>query len=79
MELVLQVLQLANTLSPIGVIGLLVGLLYLVINQKKQVDTIESNHLHEVTDHLYKISETLQRTERNMEVNFAKILERLDR
>ncbi len=79
MDWLIQLFQTANALSPVGIIGLLIGLLYLNYVQKKKVDTIESNHLHEVSDHLYSISDTLQRMERNMETNFARILERLDR
>ena len=72
MDWLIQIFQIANTLSPIGIIGMLVGLLYLVQVQYKKVHAIETNHLHDLTD-------ILQRMERNMEVNFAKILERLDR
>ncbi len=72
MDVILQVLQFANTISPIGVIALLVGLLYLVLQQKQKVQTIGDNHLHEITDILYRM-------ERSMEANFARILERLDR
>lgn len=72
LDLLLPIFQIANTLTPLGIIGLLIGLLYLMLLQGRRVKRLSDNHLHDVL-------ETLQRIERTMESNFARILERLER
>ena len=63
MELLIQLLTTANSLSPLAVIGLLVTVILMLVKGHKKVEKIEGNDLHHIEGHLEQISETLQRIE----------------
>ena len=84
-DMVVHLFQAANSLSPLAIIALLVGLLYVVLYQHPQkmkataaaVDNIRTNDLHEVTDLLREIRiavTDLQQNATTSQAYFAEIL-----
>lgn len=84
MEYLITLFKLASTLSPLAVIALLVGLLYIALTQHKSArnhsveiqshfDTLRHNDLHTLTE----MAETLRRIEHAQTQNFATIIQRL--
>jgi hypothetical protein len=73
-----NLLQVLNSLSPLGVISLLAYIIYLQVKQQKssssQLANIADNHLHE----LPTILETLQRIEINQAAAFSTIIAKLN-
>lgn len=63
MELIIELLKTANSLSPIAVIGLLVTVVLMLVKSHKKVDKIEGNDLHHIDEHLKEIAGALQRIE----------------
>lgn len=59
METLATLVSTLNSLSPLGVIALLAVIIYLQVKGKQQVsgqvDTLATNHLHEVTESLQRI------------------------
>ena len=82
MESITGLLNLANSLSPLAVIALLAIVIFLLVKGKAevstQVTTISDNHLHDVSDQLTQIAETLQRLEVSISENFAYIKARIN-
>ena len=89
-EAAIAFLNAINTLSPLGVIGLLAMIVYMLVKAKaarildvsKMVQNIGDNHLHELpamASDLRKIVETLQRMETRMAEDFAHIKATVDR
>ena len=84
-ETLVSLFEAANMLSPIAIIGLLVGLLYVVLYKQKpqgaeleiraDIESLRQNDLHE----LVTIAETLQRVEVSQAENFSAILTELRR
>lgn len=85
MESIISLLATLNSLSPLAVIALLGLVLYVTIYKqpsRSDLDTIKSNHLHElpqIAKDLRRMSDTMQRMETNMSTSFAAILGRMDR
>ena len=82
MESIVGLLATANSLSPLAVIALLAVIIFLLVRGKQevssQVSTLSDNHLHDVTNQLAQISETLQRLEVSVSENFAYLKARLN-
>lgn len=64
METIVTILQLLGSLSPVGVIALLAVVIYLLVRGEtaadKKVELLTNNHLHEVTDALARMENTLK-------------------
>jgi hypothetical protein len=75
MDTLLSLLKLINTFTPAGIIVLLIGLVYLAFHQRKQVEQLSDNHLHEVLEVLHRIEVSLAR----LEANIMRILGHVDR
>ena len=86
MELIVTIFEAAGKLSPLAIIGLLVGLVYIALTQHKTMtiqsgeiqahfDTLRHNDLHT----LVEMSETLRRIEVSQAENFSAILTELRR
>ena len=86
MELIISLFEAANKLSPLAIIGLLVGLVYIALTQHRTAivqsgeiqshfDTLRHNDLHTLTE----MSETLRRLEVSQAENFSAILTELRR
>lgn len=75
----------ANTLTPLAIIGLLVGVLYMQVYKqptKQQVSTIANNHLHglpQIEENTRLMVESLRRIENTQSEKFATIISKLDR
>ena len=63
MEIIIELLKTASSLSPIAVIGLLVTAVLMLIKNQKNVKKIETNDLHHVEVALEQIGDVLQRIE----------------
>lgn len=63
MDSILALLDRANALSPLAIIGLLVVAVILLVRQNKKVDIIQGNDLHALLANLVQIGQTLQRIE----------------
>jgi len=63
MELLIQLLGILSSFSPIAVIALLGVVILLLVKNSNKVDVIKGNDLWHLEDHLQKISEVLQRIE----------------
>ena len=78
MEYVISLFEAASKLSPIAIIGLLVGLLYVVLSKhnqgQAQVEDLRTNDLHELGD----MAETLRRIEVQQTQAFATIIAKLN-
>ena len=74
MEYVISLFEASSKLSPIAIIGLLVGLLYVVLTKhnqgQAQVEDLRANDLHE----LREMAETLRRIEVSQAENFATVV-----
>lgn len=77
----MSLFALANSLSPLAIIGLLVAVVLMLVKGKEEVggkvDLIGTNHLHDVGDKLDTIAETLQRMEVTNSESFAWIRAKL--
>jgi len=73
MDLIIKLLQTANSLSPLAVIGLLVTAIIMLVKNQKKVSKIETNDLHHVELSLEQISEVLQRIEVSLSYIKARI------
>ncbi len=75
MEIIVELFKVANTLSPLAIIGLLVGLLYYVTAKHKEatkvIETIRGNDLHELPE----MAATLRRMEVSQEKHFAVLVQ----
>ncbi len=63
MNVIIELFQLANSLSPLAVIGLLVTVVLMLVKSQRKVEKIEGNDLYHIEASLREISETLQRLE----------------
>ena len=81
MDTLLSLFEAAERLSPLAIIGLLVGLLCLVLVKHRQghaqVEDMRSNDLHELHE-LHDMAETLRRIEVQQMSAFATILAKLN-
>ena len=78
----------ANTLTPLAIIALLVGLFYVLLwkmpqqlPSKAEVATIRDNHLHEMPEvaaNMRQAVETLRRMEVSQEKHFGIIISKLE-
>ena len=82
---VLELLQAANGMTPLGVIALLGTIIWMLVKGQKKVvgkmDVISNNHLHELPDlveNTRRTGDVLQRIEVKLGENFAVIHEKLD-
>lgn len=71
---IVALLQLLNSLSPLGIIALLGVIIFMLVKGRKQVGTIKDNDLHALPEILV----TLQRMEVSMGENFSWIKARLN-
>ena len=77
MDSLLQLLQILNAFTPLGVAALLGLALFVIIwknpfkPMQSAVTEIKDNHLHGVVDQLENINNTLQRIEVTMGVEFS--------
>lgn len=84
MDSLLQLLQILNAFTPLGVAALLGLALFVIIwkNPFKPVEMavteIKDNHLHGVVDQLERINETLQRMEVSLAKEFSTIQTKID-
>lgn len=84
METLVTFLSALNQLTPIGVIALLGLAIFFIVwkNPLKPTETavaeIRDNHLHEVSDSLKDISDTLRRIEVRMSEEFAYLRARVN-
>ena len=75
----------ASTLTPLAIIGLLIGVLYIQHFKqptKQQVSTIANNHLHglpQIEENTRLMVESLRRIENQQTEKFATIISKLDR
>lgn len=77
METIITLFQAANSLTPLAIIGLLVGILYILLWKqplKKDIEDIQDNDLHELPD----MAATLRRIEISQTQAFATIIARLN-
>ncbi len=63
MDILIKLLETANSLSPLAVIGLLVATILILVKNHQKVMKIENNDLHHLDLNLKEINETLQRIE----------------
>ena len=83
MDSLLQLLQILNAFTPLGVAALLGLALFVIIwknpfkPMQSAVTEIKDNHLHGVVDQLENINNTLQRIEVTMGVEFSYLKARL--
>lgn len=64
----------ANTLTPLALVGLVIGVLYIQIYKqpsKHELNIVKDNHLEHV-------AESLQRIELSLASNFATVISKLD-
>lgn len=75
----------ANTLTPLALVGLMIGVLYIQIYKqpsKQELSVVRDNHLHslpEVAENTWLMVEALRRIEVSQEKNFATVISKLDR
>ena len=74
MEILIQLLTVLNSMSPLGVIALLGVIIFLQVKNTKRVTKIETNDLHSLPDML----ETLQRIEVTLNKEFSYLRARLN-
>jgi hypothetical protein len=81
-----DIIQILSTLSPVGLAGMLAYIIYLLIKGRTaadaKVETIASNHLHELpelVDTSRKIIDVLQRIENRMVEDFTVIKAKLEK
>ena len=78
MDLGISLCDTAKTLSPLAIIGLLIGVIYMVLAQRQQVqshfDRLRENDLHE----LGEMTDTLRRIEVKLSEEFSFIRARLN-
>lgn len=85
METIIELLQMLNTLSPLAVIALLGIVIFMLVKGRTaadaKVETIASNHLHELpelVENSRKAVEVLQRIETRMAEDFGYIKAKLN-
>ena len=85
MDEILELLKTANSMTPLGVIGLLGTIIWMLVKTQKVVvskmDVISDNHLHELPDlveNSRRSVDVLQRIEVKLGENFAVINHKLD-
>jgi len=61
-ESFISLLQALNSLTPVGIIGLLITVILLMVHKKGPIQTIANNHLSHVQDSLEKIAENSEKT-----------------
>lgn len=77
MEFIVQLLQTANSLSPLAVIALLVVVIIMLVKRPSmdvEMQELRTNHLHELPE----IAEALRRIENSLATNFSYIRARLN-
>lgn len=74
----IELLNTLNALSPLGVIGLLAAIIYMLVTGRtasaRKMDTMKDNDLHELPE----IAATLRRLEISLTENFAYIKAKLN-
>ena len=85
MEALITFLTTLNSLSPLAVIGLLGTIIFLLVKGKtaadEKVETIASNHLHElptIAEDIRSMAETLRRIETRMAEEFSYLKAKLN-
>lgn len=56
-----EILEILSNFSPVATIALALVIILQLINQKKNVDNIKFNHLHELNDTLVRIEGKLEK------------------
>lgn len=74
MDTILELFTAANNLTPLAIIGLLVGVVLILVQSMKKVDVIRDNHLKHVDQKLGAMIEVLHR----IEVGIAKLSGKFD-
>lgn len=80
-----ELFTVANSLTPLAIIGLLVGVIYLQVYKqptKEQVSTIANNHLHGlpgIEENTKQMVDVLGRIERTQTEKFATIIAKLEK
>lgn len=78
--IIVQLFTAATSLTPVAIIGLLVGLLYVVLYKqpnKKEFDLLTDNHLHDlptIARHTEAMVESLRRLEAQQNEKFTEIV-----
>jgi len=57
----IKILQIIQNFSPMAAVALALFIILQLINQKKNVNTIKNNHLHELNDTLIRIEKKLDK------------------
>lgn len=78
MDAIVELLQTLNSLSPLAIIALLGLTIFLLVKGKEKVETIEGNHLHDLSGKLDQILEVLQRMEVKLSEETAFIRARIN-
>lgn len=74
----------ANTLTPLALVGLVIGVLYIQIYRQpsmQDLHVLKTNDLHElpeVASNMRRAVDTLQRIETTMSSNFATVIAKLE-
>lgn len=70
MDVILEILQALNTISPLGIAGLLGVVIFMLVKGQKdsqdKYETVTGNHLHElptIAENIGRCAESLQRIE----------------
>lgn len=80
-----ELFTVANTLTPLAIIGLLIGVIYLQVYKqptKEQVSTIADNHLHglpQIEENTRLMVDSLRRIENQQTAGFATIIAKLEK
>lgn len=84
-DALIEVFNVANSLSPLAIIGLLVALVWMLVRGRTaadaKVDTLATNHLHELpelVENSRKTVEILQRIEVRLGEDFSYIKARIN-
>jgi len=64
-----SLLELVNKLSPLGIAGLLAVIVFLLVKSRGQMDSLQSNHLHELPE----MKDSLQRIEVTLAQGFTEL------
>lgn len=73
----LEILSLLNTISPLGLAGLLALVLYQMAGHAKRLDVIRENDMHELSEILREVKGILIRMEERQIAAIAVMTERL--
>lgn len=69
----------SNALTPLGIAGLLIYIIYVLVKGHQTVNTIADNHLRHIADGLHDVTSTLHRIETKQAEGFATLVTKVDR